>query len=74
MTDRLSSRDQRRTAEGCKGTAKVFQGFKDFISRGNAIELAVGVVIGAAFGAVVKSIVRRAHRPADLGDLRRSRT
>ncbi|MBO9553200.1 MAG: large conductance mechanosensitive channel protein MscL [Cellulomonas sp.] len=35
---------------------KVFQGFKDFISRGNAIELAVGVVIGAAFGAVVASI------------------
>ena len=33
------------------------QGFKDFISRGNAVELAVGVVIGAAFGAVVTSIV-----------------
>ena len=35
----------------------MFQGFKDFICRGNAIELAVGVVIGAAFGAVVTSIV-----------------
>ncbi|KQR12143.1 mechanosensitive ion channel protein MscL [Cellulomonas sp. Leaf334] len=35
----------------------MLQGFKDFISRGNAIELAVGVVIGAAFGAVVASIV-----------------
>ncbi|GAA3796470.1 large conductance mechanosensitive channel protein MscL [Cellulomonas soli] len=40
-----------------KGLAKVFGGFKDFISRGNAVDLAVGVVIGAAFGAVVKSIV-----------------
>lgn len=36
---------------------KVFEGFKDFISRGNAIDLAVGVVIGAAFGAVVTAIV-----------------
>lgn len=35
----------------------MLQGFKDFISRGNAIELAVGVVIGAAFGAVVQSLV-----------------
>ena len=52
----------------------MFQGFKDFISRGNAIELAVGVVIGAAFGAVVKSIVDGLHQPAHRGDLRRSRT
>lgn len=31
--------------------------FKDFIMRGNVIDLAVGVIIGAAFGAVVKSLV-----------------
>lgn len=31
----------------------MLQGFKDFIMRGNVIELAVGVVIGAAFTAVV---------------------
>ncbi|CAM5789887.1 large conductance mechanosensitive channel protein MscL [Cellulomonas persica] len=42
---------------GAKGLAKVFEGFKDFISRGNAVDLAVGVVIGAAFGAFVQSIV-----------------
>jgi large conductance mechanosensitive channel len=30
-------------------------GFKQFILRGNVIDLAVGVVIGAAFGAVVTS-------------------
>lgn len=30
-------------------------GFRDFILRGNVIELAVAVVIGAAFGAVVTS-------------------
>jgi large conductance mechanosensitive channel len=32
---------------------KVFQGFKDFIMRGNVVDLAVGVVIGAAFTSVV---------------------
>ena len=39
-----------------KGMSKVFQGFKDFISRGNAIELAVGVVVGAAFTQVVTAL------------------
>ncbi|MCC2334288.1 large conductance mechanosensitive channel protein MscL [Cellulomonas wangsupingiae] len=38
------------------GMAKVLQGFKDFIARGNAIELAVGVVVGAAFTAVVAAL------------------
>ena len=36
----------------------VIQGFKEFILRGNAIDLAVGVVIGAAFGKVVDVIVK----------------
>jgi large conductance mechanosensitive channel len=35
--------------------SKMFQGFKDFIMRGNVVDLAVGVVIGAAFTAVVSS-------------------
>ncbi len=33
------------------------QGFKDFLFRGNVIELAVAFVIGTAFAAVVKTIV-----------------
>lgn len=32
-------------------------GFRDFISRGNVVDLAVAVVIGAAFGALVASLV-----------------
>jgi len=32
--------------------------FRDFIARGNVIDLAVGIVIGAAFGAVVNSLVK----------------
>ncbi|MBO3088873.1 large conductance mechanosensitive channel protein MscL [Cellulomonas sp. zg-ZUI40] len=39
-----------------KGLAKVLQGFKDFISRGNAVELAVGVVVGAAFTQVIDAL------------------
>lgn len=31
--------------------------FKQFISRGNVIDLAVGVIIGSAFGKIVSSIV-----------------
>ncbi|HVU55914.1 MAG TPA: large conductance mechanosensitive channel protein MscL [Puia sp.] len=31
--------------------------FKDFIMRGNVIDLAVAVIIGAAFGAIVNSLV-----------------
>jgi large conductance mechanosensitive channel len=31
--------------------------FKAFLMRGNVVDLAVGVIIGAAFGAIVKSLV-----------------
>ncbi|MBS1650467.1 MAG: large conductance mechanosensitive channel protein MscL [Bacteroidetes bacterium] len=31
--------------------------FKDFIMRGNVVDLAVGVIIGGAFGAIVNSLV-----------------
>lgn len=34
------------------------KGFKQFLLRGNAVDLAVGVVIGAAFGNVVNSMVK----------------
>ena len=32
--------------------------FKEFISRGNVVDLAVGVIIGGAFGAIVTSLVK----------------
>jgi large conductance mechanosensitive channel len=35
----------------------VLKDFKAFIMRGNVVDLAVGVIIGAAFGAIVKSLV-----------------
>ncbi|TSA33533.1 MAG: large conductance mechanosensitive channel protein MscL [Verrucomicrobiaceae bacterium] len=33
------------------------QEFREFISRGNVVDLAVGVIIGAAFGKIVNSLV-----------------
>ena len=35
----------------------MFKGFRQFLMRGNVIDLAVAVVIGAAFGAVITSFV-----------------
>ena len=35
----------------------MLKGFKDFLMRGNVVDLAVAVVVGAAFGAVVTSLV-----------------
>lgn len=35
----------------------MFQGFKEFVSRGNAMEMAVGIVIGVAFSGVVDAVV-----------------
>jgi len=36
----------------------MFKGFRDFVLRGNVVDLAVGVVIGAAFGTVVTAFVK----------------
>lgn len=36
---------------------KMIQEFKDFAVKGNAIDMAVGVIIGGAFGKIVSSIV-----------------
>lgn len=35
----------------------MFKGFRDFILRGNVIDLAVAVIIGAAFSAITNSLV-----------------
>jgi large conductance mechanosensitive channel len=37
--------------------------FREFIARGNVVDLAVGVIIGAAFGAIVKSLVDQVIMP-----------
>jgi large conductance mechanosensitive channel len=41
----------------------MIKGFKEFLLRGNVIDLAVAVVIGAAFGAVVTALVADIFTP-----------
>lgn len=41
----------------------VFQGFKEFITKGNVIDLAVAVVIGGAFTAIVNAVVSSIINP-----------
>lgn len=45
----------------------MIDGFKKFIAQGNAIDLAVGVVIGAAFKSVVDAIVGNVITPLIAG-------
>ncbi len=41
----------------------IFQEFREFVSRGNVVDLAVGVIIGGAFNGVVKSLVEQVVMP-----------
>jgi large conductance mechanosensitive channel len=41
----------------------MLDGFKKFILRGNVVDMAVGIVIGAAFGGVVTSLVKSFIEP-----------
>ena len=41
----------------------MLSGFKTFIMRGNVVDLAIGVVIGAAFGGIVTSLVKDVITP-----------
>lgn len=47
-----------------KDKAKGFVGeFKEFVSRGNVVDMAVGVVVGTAFTAIVNSLVKDVIMP-----------
>lgn len=56
----------------------IFTQFREFISRGNVLDMAVGVVVGGAFTKIVNSLVSDLLMPAlgmitgkiDLGDLK----
>ena len=41
----------------------IFSEFREFISRGNVIDLAVGVIIGASFNKIVESLVNQVVMP-----------
>jgi large conductance mechanosensitive channel len=58
--------------ESRKEETKMLQDFKAFIMRGNVIDMAVGIIIGIAFGAVVSSLVNDVIMPPiglALGDV-----
>jgi large conductance mechanosensitive channel len=40
-----------------KKVGSLFEEFKSFAFKGNVVDLAIGVIIGAAFGAIIKSLV-----------------
>ena len=46
--------EKEKIAKNAKG---FFGEFREFISRGNVMDLAVGVIVGAAFGKIVSSLV-----------------
>lgn len=41
----------------------MFKEFKNFIAKGNVMDLAVGVIIGSAFGSIVNSLVNDVFMP-----------
>jgi large conductance mechanosensitive channel len=58
--------DPRKTFSTLDPTKKAFsllEEFKNFALKGNVIDLAVGVIIGAAFGSIVKSLVDNIMMP-----------
>lgn len=43
--------------KGRQGDTRMIKEFKDFIAKGNVMDMAVGIIIGAAFTAIVTSLV-----------------
>lgn len=49
--------------EASRTARSLLEGFKQFAFKGNVIDLAVGVVIGAAFGKIIDSLVKHLIMP-----------
>jgi len=52
-----------KAIENIKRSSKIIDEFKNFVAKGNAVDLAVGVVIGTAFGKIVNSLVEDIINP-----------
>jgi len=57
MSGELESRRRSASQLHHKEKLAVFKDFKEFAMRGNVIDLAIGIVIGAAFGKIITSFV-----------------
>lgn len=59
--------EEKKMLDTAKGAAKNASGivkeFKEFISKGNVLDMAVGVIIGGAFTAIVNSLVNDIFTP-----------
>jgi large conductance mechanosensitive channel len=54
----LKQDGERRAARSARKEDATFKGFGTFIARGNVIDLAVAVIVGSAFTAVVNALVK----------------
>ena len=52
--------------KGTQAAGGFLAGFRDFIMRGNVVDLAVAVIIGAAFSKIIESLVADIITPAIL--------
>jgi large conductance mechanosensitive channel len=59
----MSESSNPRSADRTKHVFSLFDEFKNFALKGNVIDLAVGVIIGAAFGKIVDSLVKHLIMP-----------
>ena len=57
MDKKIEQDIEEKKEEILKKGSKTFSEFKKFIAKGNVMDLAVGVIIGSAFGKIVSSIV-----------------
>jgi large conductance mechanosensitive channel len=53
----------KQLTEAAERRVPIFGEFREFIARGNVIDLAVGVILGAAFGDIVKALVDQVVMP-----------
>ena len=56
-------RKQLASLDASKKAWSLFEEFKNFAFKGNVIDLAVGVIIGAAFGKIIDSLVKHLIMP-----------
>jgi large conductance mechanosensitive channel len=59
----MSPIDRFATSEPGRRALSLYEEFRQFAFRGNVIDLAVGVIIGAAFGRIVDSLVKHVLMP-----------
>jgi large conductance mechanosensitive channel len=52
-----------KLVDAAEAPLTMFREFREFIARGNVIDLAVGVIIGASFGKIVTSLVEQVVMP-----------